>query len=111
VNDLTNLLINHIDVLYDFDNVSYNFCAKEPKYLSDIAKILCQQLNQNDFIIKDRSGLNPEYSGDASELLSLLPDFNYIDLHEGIADLIHYYDSLFQDESIKSEFVFNEQTK
>lgn len=111
VNDLSNLLINHLEVLYTFDNVSYNFCAKEPKFLSDIAKILCQQLNQNDIVMKDTSGLNPEYSGDPSEILSLLPNFNYIDLDHGIADLIYYYQSLFQDESIKSEFILNEQNK
>jgi len=111
VNDLNNLLINHLEGLYAFDNVSYNFCAKEPKYLSDIAKILCQQLNQNDFVIKDNSGLNPEYSGDPSAIFSLLPNFNHVDLHQGIADLIKYYQSLFQNESIKSEFVLNEQNK
>jgi UDP-glucose 4-epimerase len=111
VNDLSNLLINHMDALYSFDNVSYNFCAKEPKYLSDIAKILCEKLNQNDFVIKDTSGLNPEYSGDPTDILELLPNFNYMDLHQEVSNLIRFYDQLFQNEFTKREFVINEQNK
>jgi UDP-glucose 4-epimerase len=111
VNDLSNLLINHFDNLYIFDKVSYNFCSKEPKYLSDIARILCDKLNQNDFAIKDASELNPEYSGDPSEILSLLPDFNYIDLEQSISELINYYQLLFNDKLVKSEFALNEQEK
>jgi len=111
VNDLSNLLINHFDTLYTFDKVSYNFCSKEPKYLSDIARILCHELNQDDFVIKDSSGLNPEYSGDPSEILSLLQDFDYIDLEQGIGELINYYQLLFRDKLIQSEFALSEQNK
>ena len=111
VNDLSNLLINHFDTLYTFDKVSYNFCSKEPKYLSDIARILCHELNHDDFVIKDSSGLNPEYSGDPSEILSLLQDFDYIDLEQGIGELINYYQLLFRDKAIQSEFALSEQNK
>jgi GDP-L-fucose synthase len=110
VNDLSNLLINHFDVLYTLNKVSYNFCSKEPKYLSDIAKVLCEKFNQKDFIVK-HNDINPEYSGDSSEILKLLTDFDYIDFDQGIGELINYYQLLFRDKLIQNEFAINEQNK
>ena len=110
VNDLSNLLINHFDALYTYNKVSYNFCSKEPKYLSDIVKVLCEKLNQKDFIVK-HNDINPEYSGDPSEILKLLPDFDYIDFDQGIGELINYYQLLFRDKLVQKEFAISEQNK
>jgi UDP-glucose 4-epimerase len=107
VEDLSNLVINHFDNLFKLSEVAYNFCNKNPKYLSDIAKILCEKLDQDDFVIKHKD-INPEYSGDPLKILNLIPDFKYINFNNSIDNLINYYKKLFTNYEIRNNFLKNE---
>ena len=107
VEDLSNLVINHFDNLFNLSEVAYNFCNKNPKYLSDIAKILCEKLDQDDFVIKHKD-INPEYSGDPLKILNLIPDFKYINFNNSIDNLINYYKKLFTNYEIRNNFLKNE---
>lgn len=107
VDDLANLVLNHSDNLFNLPEVSYNFCNKNPQYLSDIAKILCEKLDKDDFIIKSND-FNPEYSGDPMKILNLIPNFKYIDFNNSVDDLINYYKELFKKDEIRNNFLINE---
>jgi UDP-glucose 4-epimerase len=108
VDDLSNLILNYYENLFNLPEVAYNFCSKKPKYLSDIAKILCEKLNHKDFVIKDND-INPEYSGDPSKILNLIPNFKYLDFNNSIDNLINYYKKLFTQDEFRNNFLINEK--
>lgn len=108
VDDLSHLVLNYNENLFSLPEVAYNFCSKNPKYLSEIAKMLCEKLDQKDFIIKDND-INSEYSGDPSKILNLIPNFKYVDFNNSVDNLINYYKQLFTQCKVRNNFLKNEK--
>ena len=73
------------------NSISYNFCTGKPVYLSNLAKIIKNEMHFNDEIKIKESGLNPEYSGSPKKIFDELGHFEFTPIKQSIKFLINFY--------------------
>lgn len=99
---ITEYFINHSP-----SDHRYNISSPQPTSLYSIAQFI-KTITFNPYpIIISQQGTNPEYSGDNSRLLSIIPNFKFTPIETAIKSLYQYY--LSNKQNIKqSELLFDQ---
>ena len=72
-------------------DVSYNFCSGKPVSFVYLAESIKKVMSVKTDIVIKNEGMNPEYSGDPSKLLSQFPEYSFTSYEENITKLVDFY--------------------
>ena len=72
-------------------DVSYNFCSGKPVSFVNLAESIKKVMSVKTDIVIKNEGMNPEYSGDPSKLLSQFPEYRFTSYEENIIKLVDFY--------------------
>lgn len=70
---------------------SINVCTSQPYLLSDLAKLVLENIENKVNIEIQHDGLDKEYSGDNSALIKMIPTLSFTSPREGIVKLVNWY--------------------
>jgi len=92
IDDLMRILASFLTK--DSKYTLYNVTASNPTDLVTITNLIISLSTTHSDICVENSGLNNEYSGDNSRLMSQLGDFKFTPLPSAISELTKYYQSI-----------------
>ncbi len=88
-----NFIVNNTPVFHD-----YNICNTNCYKLSELAKIICDKMNNEHGIIVLNEGLNNEYTGDSSRFSSEFNTFKFTNINNGIESEIIWLRGIYNEE-------------
>ena len=92
INDLMKIAAHFIE--HDSPHRAYNITPGNPLDLMTIANMINQNLAFKSEIIVETQGLNHEYSGDNTHLLTQIGNFQFTPMSSALSDLRDYYISV-----------------